>query len=61
MGMVAILLNSVEPSIEGCMWSLVKIDHVVSEKKFKDYMILSMYIAKGEGCITTRGRNFDCN
>ena len=24
---------------------------------FKDYMILNMYIAKGQGGITTRGQN----
>ena len=27
----------------------------------EDYIILNMYIAKGQGCITTRGQNFDCN
>ena len=33
-----------------------------SEKKtFKDYMSLNMYIAKGQGRITTREQNFDCN
>ena len=35
---------------------------VVSRNKtLKDYMILKMYIAKGQGRITTRGQNFDCN
>ena len=67
--MVAILFISVEPFeqtvniplTESSMWNLVKIWQVVSEKKFKDYMILNMYIAKGQGRITTRGQNFNCN
>ena len=69
MGMVAILFNIVEPfeqtvnipSTEGSMLNLVKIGQVVSEKKmFKDNIILNMYIAKGQGSITTRGQKFDC-
>ena len=40
----------------------MKIGRVVSEKKmFKDYMILNMYIAKGQGRITAKRQNFDCN
>ena len=34
------------------MWNLVKIGQSVSEKTFKDYEILNMYIAKGQGQIT---------
>ena len=30
---------------------------VVSEKKFKDYMVLNMYIAKEQGPITTTGKS----
>ena len=67
--MEAILFNGVEPleqtvnipSTEGSMWYLVKIGQAVSEKRFKAYMILNMYIAKGQGCMTARGQNFDCN
>ena len=48
MGMAAILLNSAKsfekivniPSTEGPMWNLVKIGQTVSEKMFKDFMIL---------------------
>ena len=69
MGMAAILFNGVEPfkqiintlSTEGPMWNLVKIAHAVSEKKFKNYTILYMYIAQGQGRITPRGQNLDCN
>ena len=58
--MVAILFNGVEPfeqivqtpSAEGLMWNLVKIGHAVSEKKFKGYIILYMYIAQRRGKIT---------
>ena len=58
MGMAAILFNGAEPfeqivnipSTEGPMWNLVKIGQVVSEKKtFKDFMILYLYIAQGQG------------
>ena len=28
---------------------------------FKDYMILNMYKAKGQGHITAKRQNFDCN
>ena len=58
MGMVAILFNGVEPfeqivnilSTESSMWNLVKIGQAVSEKTFKDYMILNMYIKpRGKG------------
>ena len=31
------------------MCNLVKIDHAVSEKKFKDFTILYMYIASSKG------------
>ena len=34
----------------------------VSEKKtFKKCTVLYMYIAQGQGQITPRGQNFDCN
>ena len=58
--MVAILFNDAElfeqtdytSSTEGLMWNLVKIGQAVSEKTFKDYKILYMYIAQGQGQIT---------
>ena len=68
--MVAILFNGAElveqsnnsPSTEGPMGNLVKTDEVVSEKKtFKDHAILYIYIAQGQGQITFRDKNFDCN
>ena len=38
----------------------VKIGLAISEKDtYKDYMILYMYIAKGQGHITPRGQNVD--
>ena len=54
MGVAAILFNGTEPfdliintlSTKGPMWNLVKIVQEVSEKKFKDFMILYMYIAR---------------
>ena len=61
MGMAAILFNNAEPfehidntpSMEGPVWNLVKIGQAVSEvKAFKDYEILFMYIAQGQGQIT---------
>ena len=41
--------------------NLVKIAQVVSEKTFKNYTILYMYIAQGQGQITLRGQKFDYN
>ena len=39
-----------------------KICQVVSEKNtFKDFMVLYLYIAQGQGQITPRGQNFDPN
>ena len=69
MGNEAILFKGVEPfeqivntpSTKGSMSNLMKIGQVVSEKIFKDYKILYMYIAKGQGQITPRRQNFDCN
>ena len=70
MGMTAILFNDAELleqsvnilSTEGPMWNLVKIGQVVSEKKtFKDFMVLYLYIAQGQGQITPRGQNSDPN
>ena len=70
MGMTAILFNGAEPfeeivnilSTEGPIWYLVKIVQAISEKKtFKNNIILYMYIAQGQGQITPRGQNFDCN
>ena len=61
MGMTAILLNDAEPFEqgvnihlkEGPMWNLVKIGQVFLEKKtFKDFMVLYLYIAQGQGQIT---------
>ena len=68
--MASILFNGMEPfeqidntlSTEGPMRNLVKIAQVVSEKKmFKNYTILYMYIAQGQGQLTLRGQNFDDN
>ena len=70
MDMAAILFNCVEPFeqtgntllTEGPIWNPVKIAQTVSEKKtFKNYTILYMYIAQGQGQITLRGQNFDYN
>ena len=67
MGMAAILFSGAEsfeqivniPLIEGPMWHLVKIGQVGSEKKtFKDFMILYLYIAQGQGQITPVGQKF---
>ena len=61
MDIAAILFNGAEPyeqigntlSTEGHMWNLVKIARVVSEKMtFKNYTILYMHIAQGQGQIT---------
>ena len=43
------------------MWNLVKIAQAVSEKKFKHYTILYIYIAQGQGQISPREQKFDCN
>ena len=43
-------------STEGPMWNLVKTAQAVSEKTFKNYAILYMYIAQGQGQITPRGK-----
>ena len=70
--MVAILFNGAEPLeqivntllTEGPMLNMVKSAQAVSEKKMlKNYTILYtyMYIAHGQGQITPRGQNFDCN
>ena len=63
--MVTILLNGAEPfeqigntlSTERHMWNLVKIAQAVSQKTFKNYTILYMYIAEGQEQITPRGQN----
>ena len=68
--MATILFNGTQPliqivntlSTEGPMRNLVKIAQAIFEKKtFKNYTILYMYIAQGQGQITPRGQNFDCN
>ena len=41
------------------MWILVKIAQAVSEKTFKNYTILDIYIAQWQGQITLKGKNFD--
>ena len=46
------------PSTEGPMWNLVKIAQAVWEKKFKNYTILYMYVAQGQGQIAQRGQYF---
>ena len=65
--MAAVLLNDAEPfeqivntlSTEGPVWNLVKNAHAVSEKEtFKNYTILYMYIAQGQGQVIPRGQNF---
>ena len=66
MGMVDILFNDAElfeqidtPLTESPVWNLVKIGQAVSEKKtFKDYDILYMYIAQGQGQITSGDKIF---
>ena len=60
MGMVANLFNGAEPfeqtdntsSTEGSMWNLEKTGKAVSEKSFKDCVILYMYTAQGQRQIT---------
>ena len=62
MGIEAILFNGTEPfeqignslSTEGPMWNLVKIAQAVSEMTFKNYTILYINIAKGQGQKTSR-------
>ena len=53
MGMAVILFNSAEPfQIDnnpltvGLIWNLEKISQAVSDKIFKDYMILCIFIAQ---------------
>ena len=43
------------------MLNLVIIGDAVSEKTFKDDMILYLYIAQGQGQITLVGQTFDPN
>ena len=44
------------------MWNLGKNAQAVSEEKtVTNYTILYMNIAQGQGQITPRGQNFDCN
>ena len=69
MSMAAILFYGVEPfekvietlSTKGPMWNLVKIAQAGSEKTFKKYTILYMYVAQGQGQVTPRGQNFVCS
>ena len=78
MGMAAILFNNAEPFEQSVnipstemymwikMWDLVKIGQVVLEKKrFKEFMVLYLYIAQEQGQITPGGgggvQNFDPN
>ena len=66
--LMPILFNGAEPFkdivntllTEGPMWNLVKFAEAVSEKTFKNYTILYMYISQGEGADNPRGHNFDC-
>ena len=48
-------------STEGPVWNLVKTAQAVSEKTFNNYIILYLYIVPGQGQITLKGQNFDCN
>ena len=48
------------PSTEGPMWNLVKIGQAISDKTFKNYMILYMFIAQVQRPITPGGLNFYC-
>ena len=53
MSMVDCLNKLIIPLTESLMWNLVKIGQAVSEKKmFKDYDILYMHTALGQGQIT---------
>ena len=69
MGMTSILFNDAKPFeqnfnslTEHPMWNLVQIGQVVSETEtFKDFMVLYLYIAQGQGQITQWGKNFDPN
>ena len=63
MGMAAISFNCTEPlehiinilSTESPMWNLVKTVQAVSEQQaFKDFTILYMYIAQGQGQIAPK-------
>ena len=65
--MLCILFNDPEsfeqsvkiPLTEGPMWNLVKTSQVVLEKKtFKDFMVLYLYKAQGQGQITLGGKIF---
>ena len=65
-GMVDILFNDAGPfeqidytlSTENPMWNLMKVGPVVSEKKtLKDYNILYMYTAQGQGQIIPGYKN----
>ena len=47
------------PSTEGPMWNLMKIGQAISEKTFKDFMILYLYIAKKAD--NPGGQSFDLN
>ena len=66
MGIAAILFNGAEPfeqifnvtSTEGPMWNLVKIGQLVPEKTFKDFIILYLYIAQGQGQLPCGGKIF---
>ena len=58
MGMTAILFNDAEQfeQIDNMPLNLVKVGQVVSEKMFKDYEILYMYIAQRQGQITQKDK-----
>ena len=68
MGMAAILFNGAKPYeqivntplTDGPMWNLEKMGQAVSEKNtfIKDFLILYLYIAQGQGQITPRGTKF---
>ena len=65
MGMMELLFDAEQfgqidniSSTESPMWNLVKIGQAVSEKMFKDYNILYMYTAQGQGQISTGDKIF---
>ena len=41
------------------MWNLVEANQAILEKNLKDYPILYIYIAQGQGHITPWGQYFD--
>ena len=66
MGMAAILFNGAEHPLDRrpvvkSGENYFRIYSASLEKTLKDSMILYMYIAQGQGQVTSRGQNFDFN